>query len=571
MVVVLGNCHNHVQSHEYPTFRASFNDGFLAFPNTHTMSTTQHRRVRILSSHINPHHSVSQNPSSTLISLNGSMAEMRDERRANKDCKCDNEMKAKAKCTEKACECSERSSKEEYSIGKMSLTHPTTNKKLDLEVFQTGESQYIYASELKKLNLMSFDNGFVNTAITKSAITYIDGDKGVLRYRGYRIEELVEKSSFLEVAYLLINGELPSKDQYAVWKRQIMTHTFIHENLKQMLQTFRYDSHPMAITISALAALGSFYDDANPSLSGADLYHKNEEVRNKQIYRILGKLPTIAACAFRHRIGRYYTDPIADLDYAENFLYMLDKLSETSFKPNPVLVRALDKLFILHADHEVNASTACFRHVASTGVDPYSACSAAASALYGPKHGGASEACLRMLEKIGSVENVSAFMERAKRKEVVIMGVGHRIYKNMDPRCTAIKKIAEEVFEVVGEQPLVKIARELEKQILKDEYFVSRSLYPNVDFYTGIIYKAMGFPTDFYPCLFLLGRAPGWIAHWVEHLNSDSKIYRPRQIYVGEEERKYVNIEQRKEKPGRTLSAPASSNSRRREVASIRV
>jgi len=354
-----------------------------------------------------------------------------------------------------------------------------------------------------------------------------------------------------------------------------MKHTYLHENLIQMLKTFRYDAHPMGIIISSLSALSTFYPFANPALQGANLYDKNENIRNKQIYRILGKLPTIAACAYRHRIGKPYTNPAMHLGYCENFLYMLDRLSETEYKPNPVLARALNKLFIIHADHELNCSTAAMRHLASSKVDPYTAMAGAAGALYGPLHGGACEAVLRMLEQIKTKENIPLFLQQVKSKDKLLMGFGHRIYKSYDPRARIVRKVAEEVFNILGKEPLIEVAAELEKIALSDPYFVERKLYPNVDFYTGIIYKAMGFPTDLFPVLFCIPRAAGWLAHWVESLDDpDTKIYRPRQVYLGEDQRKFVPMDQRAPDPAiskkkRVLDAYVSTMSRRRDVAEI--
>lgn len=393
--------------------------------------------------------------------------------------------------------------------------------------------------------LMSYDPGFQNTANVTSRITFIDGDTGILRYRGYPIEVLAEKSNFLEVAYLLVNGNLPSSAQYKEWTKSIMTHTFIHENLISLMKTFRYDAHPMGMIISTIAALGTFYPEANPALRGEGVF-KNNRIRNKQMFRIIGKVPTIAACAWRHRIGRPYNEPINELSYTENFLYMLDRLSETNYKPNPVLTRALEILFILHADHEMNCSTAAMRHIASSGADPYTAVAGAAGALYGPLHGGANEAVLHMLEEIGTVENVPKFIEEVKAKKKKLMGFGHRIYHNYDPRAKIIRKVAYEVFDSLGKEPLIEVATELERRALADEYFVSRKLYPNVDFYSGLIYKAMGFPTDMFPVLFTIPRVVGWLAHWIESLDDpETKIYRPRQVYLGEEIREYQPIETR--------------------------
>lgn len=416
------------------------------------------------------------------------------------------------------------------------------------------ENDTINAVEFKKLKvtgnsegLKVYDPAYQNTAVAKSAITFIDGDAGILHYRGYPIEELAEKSNFLEVAYLLIYGELPDQVQFEEWQGEIMRHTFLHARVSELMQTFNYDSHPMGMFISGIAAMSTFHPEANPALAGNDIYTKNKKIRNKQILRIMGKVPTLAAMSYRHRIGRPYNLPQNGLSYTENFLYMLDRLSEDGYRPNKKLARALDILFILHADHELNCSTAAMRHIGSSLVDPYSAVAGAAAALYGPLHGGANEAVLRMLESIGTVDGVPEFVAAVKRKEKKLMGFGHRIYKNFDPRAKLIRTLAHEVFEVCGREPLIDVAVALENHALQDEYFIKRKLYPNVDFYSGLIYKAMGFPLDFFPVLFAIPRVVGWLAHWVESLEDpDSKIWRPRQVYVGEGKRTYVPLETRK-------------------------
>ncbi|KAM9964550.1 hypothetical protein ACTFIW_004320 [Dictyostelium discoideum] len=417
---------------------------------------------------------------------------------------------------------------------------------------------------------MIYDPGYYNTAVCKSQITYIDGDRGILEYRGYPIEQLAEKSSFLEVSYLLIYGDLPSKEQSNLWNTKIMNHTFIHENLISMMKSFRYDAHPMGMLISSLSAMSTFYPEANPALAGVDIY-KNKQLMNKQIFRILGKLPTIAACAYRHRIGRPYNDPSNTLSYTENFLYMLDRLSESNYKPHPVLTRALDKLFIIHADHELNCSTATMRQIASTLVDPYTACAGSAGALYGPLHGGANEAVLRMLEAIGTVENIPKFIEQVKQKKQRLMGFGHRVYKSYDPRAKILKSVTMEIFALLGKNPLMQIATELERLALSDSYFIERQLYPNVDFYSGIIYKSMGFPTDMFPVLFSIPRAAGWLAHWVEELaDPELRIFRPRQIYLGRRNMNYVPMDARQAQQhnsGEKLSSFSSGFDRRRDVS----
>ena len=387
--------------------------------------------------------------------------------------------------------------------------------------------------------LMTYDPAFMNTAACRSAITFIDGDKGILEYRGYPIEQLAEDSTYLETAYLLLKGDLPSKDELARWTHDVTYHTFINENLKGLLDAFRYNAHPMGKLISTVAALGTFYPEAKNIT--------DPEVRSRQITRIVAKMITIAAFGYRHMIGQPYSYPDNDLSYSGNFLNMMFRTTETKYKPHPALERALDVLFILHADHEQNCSTSAMRAVGSSHVDPYSAVAAAAAALYGPLHGGANEEVIRMLTEIGSVRNVPAFIGRVKSGEGVrLMGFGHRVYKNYDPRATIIKKVAYEVFEVTGKSPLLDIALELERIALEDEYFVKRKLYPNVDFYSGLIYQAMKFPMDMFPVLFAIPRVSGWLSQWEEMLQDpDQKIARPRQIFVGAERRNYVPISRR--------------------------
>ncbi|MCH7717249.1 MAG: citrate synthase [Gemmatimonadetes bacterium] len=383
--------------------------------------------------------------------------------------------------------------------------------------------------------LMTYDPGLGNTASVKSRVTVIDGEKGILRYRGYPIEQLAEKSTFLETAYLLIHGELPTTQELEDWDHQITHHTFIHENVKKLMDGFRYDAHPMGVFVSTVAALSTFYPNAKKL---DDPVH-----RRHQIYRLIAKTPTIAAFAHRHTIGLPYTYPDNDLSYAGNFLNMMYRTAQDRYKPDPVLERALDVLFILHADHGQNCSTNAMRAVGSSGVDPYSAMAAAAAALYGPLHGGANEAVLRMLREIGDIKNIPDYIQRVKNKEVRLMGFGHRVYKNYDPRARIIKGVASDVFEVTGKNPLIDIALELERIALEDDYFVSHKLYPNVDFYSGIIYEAMGFPVEMFPVLFAIGRTPGWLAQWEEgHLDEEQRIARPRQIYLGSDERDYIAI-----------------------------
>ncbi|EXL51692.1 citrate synthase [Fusarium oxysporum f. sp. radicis-lycopersici 26381] len=410
--------------------------------------------------------------------------------------------------------------------------------------------------------LRVYDPAYMNTAVVQSKITYINGLDGVLRYRGYPIEQLVEKSNFLESAYLLIYGDLPTQAQYDEWQGEVMHHTYIHSDIENMFKSFRYDSHPMSMLSAAFATLGAFAPEANPSLAGQKLYTNaasgnmdSLKMLDKQILRILGKAPTLAAASYRMRQGRPFNRPAQGLSYTGNFLYLLDNLSEPEYQPHPVLAKALDKLFILHADHEVNCSTATVLQVGSSLVDPYSVVAAGCAALYGPSHGGASESAIRMLIEIGSPENVPAFMQAVERRERVLVGFGHRVYKNVDPRSTAIRKLAEEVFEVTGRNKLLDTALTLAEYARKSEFMRSRNLYPNVDFYSGLIYQAMGFPLDFYPVLFAVPRCVGWLAHWRQMMLNKSgvKIWRPRQLYVGEGEREYVDTKDRKEKPDATV------------------
>jgi citrate synthase len=427
------------------------------------------------------------------------------------------------------------------STNTLTITDNRTGQTIEVPI----DHDTIKAIDLRKLKveaedfgMMTYDPAYTNTASCKSSITYIDGDQGILQYRGYPIEQLAEHSSFLEVAYLLIFGHLPTKDELAHWQYKVMHHTYIHENLTGLMQSFRYDAHPMGLLISSLAALSTFHPDAKKI--------HDKDLRLKNIWRILGKLPTMAAFAYRHRIGRPYNYPNNQLSYTANFIYMLDYMNQSNYEANPVLAKALDILFILHADHEQNCSTSVMRNIGSSHADPYCAMAGAAAALYGPLHGGANEEVLRMLTEIGDVKNIPAFIERVKKREVLLMGFGHRVYKNYDPRATIIKKVADDVFEVTGTNPLLDIAIELERIALEDEFFISRKLYPNVDFYSGIIYQAMGFPVDMFPVLFALGRAPGWLAQWVEMIeDSEQRIARPRQIYTGAEERDYVPLDQR--------------------------
>jgi citrate synthase len=404
-----------------------------------------------------------------------------------------------------------------------------TVQALDLRQIKTSDRDF---------GLMSYDPAYMNTASCRSAITYIDGEAGILQHRGYPIEQLCEQSSYLEVAYLIINGALPTRAQLEDWVHEITIHTFVHENVKDFMQGFRYDANPMGMLVASVGALSTFYPDANQI--------HDEEVRRIQIIRLLAKMPTLAAFAFRHNMGQPYVYPDNDLDYAGNFLGMMYKMTELKYEPDPRLARALDVLFILHADHEQNASTSAVRSVGSTQVDPYTAVAAGVAALYGPLHGGANEAALRMLRRIGSVENIPAFLEGVKAGEERLMGFGHRVYKNYDPRARIIRKHLDDVFEVRGKSPLLEVATELEKRALEDDYFTSRKLYPNVDFYSGLIYEALGLPVAMFPVMFAIGRTSGWIAQWLEMVQDpEQKIARPRQIYTGERDRDYVPIERR--------------------------
>jgi citrate synthase len=400
---------------------------------------------------------------------------------------------------------------------------------MDLRQLRSGPGDF---------GLLAYDPAFTNTASTRSAITFIDGDRGILWYRGYPIEQLAEQATFLEVAYLLIHGELPTARALEEWKWQVTHHTWVHENVKKFMDGFHHDAHTMSMLISAVAALSTFYPDARES---HDPGH-----RDLQIYRLIAKMPTLAAFAFRHRLGQPYVYPDNDLTYTGNFLGMLFKATELKYKPEPAIERALEVLFILHADHEQNCSTNAMRSVASSGVDPYSAMAAACAALYGPLHGGANEAVLRMLRQVGSTARVPEFIGRVKAGDAKLMGFGHRVYKNYDPRARIIKRMADEVFAVTRPSPLLPVALELERIALQDEYFVSRKLYPNVDFYSGLIYEALGLPVEMFPVMFAIPRTAGWLAQWKEMLGDpEQKIARPRQLYVGPSRRDVVPLGQR--------------------------
>jgi citrate synthase len=426
----------------------------------------------------------------------------------------------------------------------LTIVDNRTGKKYELPI-QDGTIRAMDLRQIKSgpedFGLMTYDPAFMNTANCRSSITYIDGDKGILLYRGYPIEQLAEQSNYLETAYLILFGELPSETQLRAWTREITLHTMLHENIKKFMEGFRYDAHPMGIFLSTVGALSTLNPDAK------NIFDKGS--RLLQTRRLIAKVPSISAYAYRHSIGRHYNYPDNDLSFTGNFLNMLFKMTELKYQPNPVLERALDVLFILHADHEQNCSTSVMRNIGSSHVDPYSALAGAAAALYGPLHGGANEAVLRMLNEIGSVAKVADFIKRVKSGEGKdrLMGFGHRVYKSYDPRAKVIKKIADLVFAVTGKNPLLEIALELERIALEDDYFITRKLYPNVDFYSGLIYQAMGFPVEMFPVLFAIPRTAGWIAQWEEMLlDPEQKIARPRQIYTGARARDYVPREQRR-------------------------
>ena len=411
-----------------------------------------------------------------------------------------------------------------------------TIKAMDLRQIKTSDGDF---------GLMSYDPSFTNTACCKSQITFIDGEQGILLHRGYPIEQLAEKSTYLETAYLLIYGELPSGEQMDGFVNQVTRHTMVHENIKKLMDGFHYDAHPMGILLGTVSALSTFYPDAKNIM--------DQEARQRQIIRLIAKMPTLAAYAYRHSRGLPYTYPDNSLSFTGNFLNMLFRITEPTYHPHPVLERALDLLFVLHADHEQNCSGNAMRSVGSSHVDPYSAVAAAIAALYGPLHGGANEAVLHMLKEIGSKDKVAAHIKKVKAGEVRLMGFGHRVYKNYDPRAKVIKRLAEEVFEVTGKNPLLEVALEMERIALQDEYFIARKLYPNIDFYTGLIYEAMKFPMDMFPVLFAIPRTAGWVAQWEEMLlDPEQKIARPRQIYLGQPRRDYCPMADRpSQAPGR--------------------
>ncbi len=426
----------------------------------------------------------------------------------------------------------------------LSVTDNRTGKTYELAI----DNDTIKATDLRQIKvkdedfgMMSYDPAFGNTASCKSKVTFIDGEKGILRYRGYPIEELAKKSDFLEVAYLLIHGELPNKSQYDSWVHDITHHTYVHENIRKLMDGFRYDAHPMGMLLATVGALSTFYPGAK------DIF--DTDVQKLEIRRLIAKTPTIAGFSYRHIMGLPYVYPDNELSYAGNFLSMMFKMTETKYEPNPAIEKAIDVLFILHADHEQNCSASAMRNVGSSHPDPYSAAAAGIAALYGPLHGGANEAVLEMLAEIGSIDKIPQYIERAKKGEFRLMGFGHRVYKAYDPRAAIIKDIAHDVFEVTGKNPLLDIALELERIALEDDYFVRRRLYPNVDFYSGLIYQSIGLPTSMFTVLFAIARMSGWLAQWLELLNDpETRIARPRQVYLGEDNRKYVAMSRRRKK-----------------------
>ena len=426
----------------------------------------------------------------------------------------------------------------------LSVKDNRTGKTYELAI----DNDTIRATDLRQIRvkdedfgMMSYDPAFGNTASCKSKVTFIDGEKGILRYRGYPIEDLAKKSNFLEVAYLLIHGELPNKSQYDSWVHDITHHTYVHENIRKLMDGFRYDAHPMGMLLATVGALSTFYPGAK------DIF--DTDVQKLEIRRLIAKTPTIAGFSYRHIMGLPYVYPDNELSYAGNFLSMMFKMTEAKYEPNPAIEKAIDVLFILHADHEQNCSASAMRNVGSSHPDPYSAAAAAIAALYGPLHGGANEAVLEMLADIGSIDKIPQYIERAKKGEFRLMGFGHRVYKAYDPRAAIIKDIAHDVFEVTGKNPLLDIALELERIALEDDYFVRRRLYPNVDFYSGLIYQSIGLPTSMFTVLFAIARMAGWLAQWLELMNDpETRIARPRQVYLGEDNRKYVAMSKRRKK-----------------------
>jgi len=424
----------------------------------------------------------------------------------------------------------------------LSITDNRTGKNYEIPI----ENDTIRAMDLRQIKvkkddfgMMSYDPAYSNTASCTSRVTFIDGDKGELMYRGYPIDVLAKKSNFLEVSYLLLNGKLPNKKEFKTFEDNIMNHTMIHENIKKFMDGFRYDAHPMGMLMGTVAALSTFYPESK------DIF--NEDIRKVQIHRLIAKMPTLAAFAFRHSMGLPYAYPDNDLSYTGNFLNMLYKMTELKYKPNPVIEKAIDVLFILHADHEQNCSASAMRNVGSSHPDPYSTTAAAIAALYGPLHGGANEGVLKMLAEIGSKNNIPKAIKAVKNGEFRLMGFGHRVYKSYDPRAKIIKGIAHDVFQVTGKNPHLDIALELERIALEDDYFVKRKLYPNVDFYSGLIYQSMGIPPEMFTVLFAIGRTPGWLAQWKELLlDPERRIARPRQVYLGDKNKKYIPMSKRK-------------------------
>jgi citrate synthase len=437
-----------------------------------------------------------------------------------------------------------RSTAKETNMEQKTLTviDNRTGKRYEIPIRDSA----IHATELRKIKLheedfglMSYDPAYLNTASCRSQITFIDGERGILRYRGYPIEELAEQSTYLETAYLILFGDLPTRAQHEAWVHEITHHTFVHESVKKFMDGFRYDAHPMGILVGTVGALSTFYPESKRIF--------DKEVRLKQIQRLIAKMPTLAAFSYRHSVGLPYVYPDNELSYCGNFLSMMFKTTELKYYPNPVVEKALNVLFILHADHEQNCSTSAMRTVGSSHADPYVSVAAAASALYGPLHGGANEAVLRMLAEIGSKDRIPEFIRKVRAGEGRLMGFGHRVYKSYDPRAKIIKKMAHDVFGVTGSNRLLDIALELERIALQDEYFLERKLYPNVDFYSGLIYQALGFPVEMFPVLFAIPRTSGWLAQWAELLDDpEQKIARPRQIFVGPEKREYVRMEDRR-------------------------
>ena len=417
----------------------------------------------------------------------------------------------------------------------VTITNNVTGESIEAPIVNGGVDAQYWRKVLP--GTWFYDYGFMTTAACESSITYLDGEKGILKYQGYPIEQLADKATYLEVAYLLIKGELPNRQEYDRWVENITHHTFIHENAKKIIDGFHYDAHPMGIFTSTVAGLSTFYPESKNVTDPA--------TRDRQVVRLIAKVPTLAAFAYRYSLGMPFVYPDNSLGFAENFLSMMWRIAEPRYEPDPVLARALDVLFILHADHEQNCSTTAMRTVGSSLADPYVSTAAAAAALYGPRHGGANEAVLRMLHEIGSIENVPAVIEDVKAGKRRLQGFGHRVYKSYDPRAKVIKETAERVFAVTGKNPLLDIALKLEEVALSDEYFISRKLYPNVDFYSGLIYQAMGFPTDMFTVLFAIPRTSGWLAHWGELVGQESKIARPRQLYTGPDTRDFVAMDQR--------------------------